>query len=88
MADVALKYDKETQKFLYEADESASRDQTKRYQPHSYADGFTAYDRHSLVSFVYEIPNKDTRDAIRETESGVDLVYFENSKDFFDDLGI
>ncbi|GAJ09678.1 unnamed protein product [marine sediment metagenome] len=32
------------------------------------------------------IPNEETLQAIRETESGVGLVYFENDKDFYQDL--
>lgn len=86
MADIALNFDFNSQKFLYQDDEPTSPGDTKTQQLHNYADGVSASQDSAITAYSFIIPNEETLQAIREAESGVGLVYFESDQDFYQDL--
>ncbi len=88
MADIALNFDFNSQKFLYQDDEPTSPGDTKTQQLHNYADGVSASQDSAITAYSFIIPNEETLQAIRETETGNNLVYFDTVEDFFKDLEI
>lgn len=40
------------------------------------------------LPFDVKIPNRETRKAIRDTEKGIGLTYYENTEEMFKDLGL